>query len=105
MRTATFAFLAGAVAELDPRANAVFLPRWSVTRIAVVSGGARPSRRRRPPCPGGDRMGLAHRPRPDANIAADRRRARDAAEVRGVTAAYLDTATIDRLLVGEAVPA
>jgi glutaconate CoA-transferase subunit A len=31
------------VDELDPRPDAVVLPRWAVTRVAVVPGGARPS--------------------------------------------------------------
>jgi glutaconate CoA-transferase subunit A len=31
------------VDELDPRPNAVVLPRWVVTRVAEVPGGARPS--------------------------------------------------------------
>jgi len=31
------------VDELDPRPDAVVLPHWSVTRVAVVPGGARPS--------------------------------------------------------------
>jgi glutaconate CoA-transferase, subunit A len=31
------------VDELDPRPDAVVIPRWAVTRVAVVPGGARPS--------------------------------------------------------------
>jgi glutaconate CoA-transferase subunit A len=31
------------VDELEPRPDAVVLPRWAVTRVAVVPGGARPS--------------------------------------------------------------
>ena len=31
------------VDELDPRPNAVVLPRWVVTRVAEVPGGAKPS--------------------------------------------------------------
>jgi glutaconate CoA-transferase subunit A len=31
------------VDELDPRPNAIVLPRWVVTRVAEVPGGARPS--------------------------------------------------------------
>jgi glutaconate CoA-transferase, subunit A len=31
------------VAELEPRPNAVVLPRWVVTRVAEVPGGAKPS--------------------------------------------------------------
>ena len=31
------------VDELDPRPDAVVLPHWAVTRVAVVPGGARPS--------------------------------------------------------------
>jgi glutaconate CoA-transferase, subunit A len=31
------------VPRLEPRPNAVFLPRWTVTAVSVVPGGARPS--------------------------------------------------------------